>query len=99
MPPESSNLPSCSASAGDASPERGPREPTPHLAATVVASAHSPDSNASYAGPDDGPPATPFVGKSLGKYRVIGVLGQGAMGVVLKAHDPTIGRDVAIKVL
>src|SRR5262245_26335880 len=40
-----------------------------------------------------------WVGKSLGKYRVTGVLGQGGMGVVLKAHDPTIERDVAIKVL
>ena len=35
----------------------------------------------------------------MGKYQVISVLGQGAMGVVLKAHDPTIERDVAIKVL
>jgi predicted ATPase/class 3 adenylate cyclase len=40
-----------------------------------------------------------WVGKSLGKYQVVSALGQGAMGVVLKAHDPTIERDVAIKVL
>jgi urea transport system substrate-binding protein len=36
---------------------------------------------------------------ALGKYRVTGVLGQGGMAVVLKAHDPAIERDVAIKVL
>jgi urea transport system substrate-binding protein len=35
----------------------------------------------------------------LGKYQITGVLGQGGMGVVLKARDPMIERDVAIKVL
>jgi hypothetical protein len=40
-----------------------------------------------------------WVGKSLGKYQILAVLGQGGMGVVLKAHDPMIERDVAIKVL
>ncbi len=40
-----------------------------------------------------------WVGKALGKYQVTGVLGAGGMGVVLKARDPLIERDVAIKVL
>jgi urea transport system substrate-binding protein len=43
--------------------------------------------------------ADAWVGKSLGKYQITGVLGQGAMGVVFKAHDPLIDRDVAIKML
>jgi urea transport system substrate-binding protein len=43
--------------------------------------------------------AQAWIGKSLGKYHITGVLGQGGMGVVLKAHDPMIDRDVAIKVL
>jgi class 3 adenylate cyclase/predicted ATPase len=43
--------------------------------------------------------AQAWLGKSLGKYQVVGLLGKGAAGVVLKAHDPTIERDVAIKVL
>src|SRR4051794_34220851 len=43
--------------------------------------------------------ANAWVGKALGKCRVTGVLGRGAMGVVLKAYDPLIERDVAIKVL
>ena len=40
-----------------------------------------------------------WVGKTLGKYQITSVLGRGAMGVVLKARDPVIERDVAIKVL
>ena len=43
--------------------------------------------------------AQAWVGKSLGKYRITSVLGQGAMGVVLKARDPMIERNIAIKVL
>jgi len=43
--------------------------------------------------------AAKWVGRRLGKYDITGILGAGGMGVVLKAHDATIGRDVAIKVL
>jgi serine/threonine protein kinase len=35
----------------------------------------------------------------LGTYEVKGVLGRGGMGVVLKAFDPALNRNVAIKVL
>ena len=36
-------------------------------------------------------------GSRLGRFRIASVLGQGAMGVVYLAHDPEIGRSVAIK--
>ena len=36
---------------------------------------------------------------ALGRYRIVGELGRGAMGTVYRAHDPLIDREVAIKTL
>ena len=36
-------------------------------------------------------------GAAIGRYRILGTIGEGAMGVVLRGHDPVLDREVAIK--
>jgi urea transport system substrate-binding protein len=83
----------------DASPRGTAGESSPfiELSETAFVSADTPANTSQPAGSGAMPQA--WVGKSLGKYQITGVLGQGGMGVVLKARDPMIERDVAIKVL
>ena len=40
-----------------------------------------------------------MIGQILGHYRIIAKIGAGGMGVVYRAHDDRLDRDVAIKVL
>src|SRR5262245_50849736 len=37
--------------------------------------------------------------EQVGRYRVLGEIGRGGMGLVLRSHDPELGRDLALKVM
>ena len=50
--------------------------------------------------PDDVTPRmADLSGQTVGKYRIVSRLASGGMGVVYRAHDPVLDREIALKVL
>ncbi|WP_437322114.1 tetratricopeptide repeat protein [Sorangium sp. So ce385] len=74
-----------------------PGSPPDPFASTVLPLGRTAPAEAALPGAEAAPDLRP--GARLGRFEVIDLLGRGAMGVVVRARDPVLGRDVAIKVL
>jgi len=88
QPPKSKPEPIYLESGDDASPNDQTR---------VTTDSTSPAESASRSATHQSPQS--WIGRSVARYQIVELLGMGAMGVVYRAFDTMIERDVAIKIL
>jgi len=70
-----------------------PSEPTPRAIADPISTVRE------TAEPPIGAASPPGAGSTVGRYRLLHLVGRGGMGEVYAAHDPKLDRKVAIKIL
>src|SRR5690606_6075282 len=87
--------------------QQGPTLPPAAIPASAATAAAAPATSSAAAGGEARPSTLPGAAslhgepmtRQLGRYEVRAPLGRGGMASVYRAHDPDIGRDVAIKFL
>src|SRR5262245_7565901 len=76
-------------------PEQGTAKSLPN---STLAQGDTSPSSGDARRPDD-KSAAGWIGRSIGKYQIAALIGVGGMGVVYKAQDSILERDVALKLL